>query len=83
MNRVGLVIDMSHSADHSTREAIDESARPITITHANPHWWHPALRNFRHEVLAALTKRGGMLGFSLYPHHLKDGSDCSLDSFVP
>ena len=81
MNRVGLVIDMSHSADRSTLEAIDESARPIAITHANPHWWHPALRNFKHEVLAALTARGGMLGFSLYPHHLKDGSDCSLDSF--
>ena len=81
MNRVGLVVDMSHSAERSTLEAIDASARPIAITHANPAWWHPALRNKSDTVLRALTGRGGMLGFSVYPHHLKDGSACTLDSF--
>lgn len=81
MNRVGMVIDMSHSAERSTLEAIDASSRPIAITHANPHWWHPALRNKSDTVLRALTNRGGMLGFSVYPHHLKDGPDCTLASF--
>ncbi len=81
MNRVGMVVDMSHSADRSTLEAIDYSARPIAITHANPHWWHPALRNKSDEVLKALTGRGGMLGFSVYPHHLKDGPACTLQGF--
>lgn len=81
MNRVGLVVDMSHSANRSTLEAIDHSARPIAITHANPAWWHPARRNKSDEVLKALTDRGGMLGFSVYPHHLLGGSDCTLDSF--
>lgn len=81
MNRVGLVVDMSHSAERSTLEAIDASARPIAITHANPAWWHPALRNKSDTVLRALTERGGMLGFSVYPHHLKGGSACTLESF--
>ena len=81
MNRVGLVVDMSHSADRSTIEAAELSERPIAITHANPHAWHPALRNKRHEVLKAVTDAGGMLGVSLYPHHLKDKSDCTLQSF--
>ncbi len=81
MNRVGLVVDMSHSANRSTLEAIECSARPIAITHANPHWWHPARRNKSHEVLRALTDADGMLGFSLYPHHLKDGSNCTIESF--
>ncbi|MFW2381695.1 MAG: membrane dipeptidase [Acidimicrobiales bacterium] len=81
MNRVGLVIDMSHSAERSTLDAIDASERPIAITHANPHWWHPALRNKSDAVLQALTASGGMLGFSLYPHHLAQGSDCTLASF--
>ena len=81
MNRVGMVVDMSHSADRSSLEAIDHSSRPIAITHANPHWWHPALRNKSHEVLSALTDRAGMLGFSVYPHHLKDGPACTLQSF--
>jgi microsomal dipeptidase-like Zn-dependent dipeptidase len=81
MNRVGMVVDMSHSGDRSTLEAIAHSARPIAITHANPDWWHPALRNKSDEVLRALTGAGGMLGFSMYPHHLKDGTDCTLASF--
>ena len=81
MNRVGLVIDMSHSADKSTIEAADISSRPIAITHANPYEWMPALRNKRHEVIKAVTDNGGMIGFSLYPHHLKNKSDCTLDSF--
>lgn len=81
MNCVGLVIDMSHSGDRSTIEAAELSERPIAITHANPHDWHPALRNKRPDVIKAVTQAGGMLGFSLYPHHLKDGSACTLQSF--
>jgi microsomal dipeptidase-like Zn-dependent dipeptidase len=81
MNRVGLVVDMSHSAERSTLEAIEISERPIAITHANPHSWHPALRNKSDEVLSALAQSGGMIGLSLYPHHLADGTDCTLTGF--
>jgi len=81
MNRVGLVIDMSHSSDRSTLEAIEISSRPIAITHANPAHWHAALRNKSDDVLKALAQSGGMLGLSLYPHHLKDKSACTLQSF--
>ena len=81
MNRVGLVVDMSHSAERSTLEAIEISERPIAITHANPGSWHPALRNKSDSVLEALAESGGLLGLSLYPHHLKGGSDCTLEDF--
>ena len=81
MNRVGLVVDMSHSGDKSTIDAADYSTRPIAITHANPHDWHPALRNKRDDVIRAVTENGGMLGMSIYPHHLKDKSACTLESF--
>ncbi len=81
MNRVGMVVDMSHSAERSTLEAIEHSTRPIAITHANPAFWQPALRNKSDAVLRALANSGGMLGFSLYPHHLKHKSACTLQSF--
>jgi membrane dipeptidase len=82
MNRVGFVVDMSHSAERSTLDAIEISQRPIAITHANPASWHGALRNKSETVLKALGQSGGMLGFSLYPHHLKGGSDCTMRSFA-
>ena len=81
MNRLGLVIDMSHSAEKSTIDAIEISEKPIAITHANPSFWHPAKRNKSNELLKTLSDNKGMLGLSLYPHHLKDGTDCSLESF--
>ena len=81
MNRVGIVIDMSHSAEKSTFDAINISEKPIAITHANPNFWHAAKRNKSNELLKALADSGGMLGFSLYPHHLKNNSNCTLNSF--
>ena len=81
MNRVGLVVDMSHSAEKSTLDAIEFSEKPIAITHANPSFWHPAKRNKSSDLLKVLSDSGGMLGLSLYPHHLKDNTNCTLDSF--
>lgn len=81
MNRVGLVIDMSHSAERSTLEAIDLSARPVAISHANPRAWCATGRNKSDAVLKALASRNGVLGFSLYPRHLEGGSRCTLEDF--
>jgi len=81
MNRVGIVIDMSHSAEKSTLDAIEISEKPIAITHANPSFWHKALRNKSNDLLKTLADSNGMLGLSLYAHHLKDGTNCSLNSF--
>ncbi len=81
MNRVKMIIDMSHSAEFSTLEAIELSESPIVISHANPLFWHTGLRNKSDDVLKALNESGGMIGFSLYPHHLKNASNCTLQSF--
>jgi len=81
MNRLGVVVDMSHSAEKSTLDAIKISSKPIAITHANPSFWFSAKRNKSNEVLKALAGSDGMIGLSLYPHHLKDKSNCTLESF--
>ena len=81
MNRVGIVVDMSHSAEKSTLDAIELSQKPIAITHANPSFWHEAIRNKSSTLLKSLADSGGMLGLSLYAHHLKDGTQCKIESF--
>ena len=81
MNKVGIVVDMSHSAEKSTFDAIEISEKPIAITHANPAFWHPAKRNKSSDLLKTLSESGGILGLSLYPHHLKDNTNCTLESF--
>lgn len=81
MNRVGMVVDLSHSAERSTLEAIERSARPVVVSHANARAWRDTGRNKSDTVLKALTETGGMLGFSLYPHHMKAGPATTLRSF--
>jgi membrane dipeptidase len=81
MNRVGMVVDMSHSGERSTFHAIELSDRPIAITHANPKSWHPALRNKSDELLKTLAESGGMVGFSMYSFHLRGGPDCTITDF--
>jgi len=81
MNRVGIVVDMSHSAEKSTFDAIEISEKPIAITHANPSFWHNAKRNKSNDLLKTLADSKGMLGLSLYAHHLKNSTNCTLESF--
>ena len=82
MNKIGIVIDMSHSGEKSTLDAIDISEKPIAITHANPSFWYKALRNKSTDLLKKLSESNGMLGLSLYAHHLKNGTNCKLESFT-
>ena len=81
MNRCGIVIDMSHSAEKSTYDAISISQKPIAITHANPSFWYEAKRNKSNDLLKTLADNEGMLGLSLYAHHLKNSTNCKLESF--
>jgi microsomal dipeptidase-like Zn-dependent dipeptidase len=81
MNRLGMAIDMSHAAPRTTLEAIEASAAPVAVTHANPRAWLDVARNVPDRVIDALAGSGGMLGFSLYPHHLAGGSHCTLEAF--
>ena len=82
MNRVGMVIDMSHSAEFSTLEAIRLSERPVVVSHANPQFYHPTSRNKSEKVMRALAESGGLMGFSCYPFHLSNGSQTPIAEFA-
>jgi membrane dipeptidase len=81
MNRVGMIVDLSHTAETTTLDTIAFSTRPVCISHANPNFFHNNVRNKSDRVLRALAESGGMLGFSLYPLHI-GGSGCRLAAFT-
>jgi membrane dipeptidase len=70
MNRVGMLVDLSHVGNSTSRDAIEASSRSVAITHANPLWFHDNPRNKPDHVIHALVKRGGILGCCLYPNVL-------------
>lgn len=80
MNRVGMLIDLSHVGNRTSMDAVEASAAPVAITHSNPTWFVDNPRNKPDEVIRAVTERGGVLGCCLYPIVL-GGESTTLDQF--
>lgn len=80
MNRLGMLVDLSHVGERTSLDAIEASSRPVAITHSNPAFAHEHPRNKSERVLRALAQRGGVLGCSPYTH-LIGGPDVTLDTF--
>ena len=81
MNRLGMIVDLSHAGKQTCLDAIHHSSKPITISHANPSFFHKALRNIDNDVLIELAKKNGFIGLSLYPYHLKNLGKCTIEDF--
>ncbi len=81
MNRLGMIVDLSHAGKKTCIEAIKVSTKPVAISHANPKFFHDSLRNIDNEVLIELANKNGFIGLSLYPYHLRDLSNCKIEDF--
>lgn len=66
MNRVGMLVDLSHVGERTSLEAITASTRPVIINHANARTIYDHARNKGPEVLEALVGGGGVLGVCTY-----------------
>jgi len=64
MNRLGMLIDLSHTGERSTLETIELSAAPVAITHACMQAFNPTSRNKTDEEVKALSARGGVFGMN-------------------
>jgi len=62
MNRLGMVVDLSHCAYRTTMEAIELSADPCVFSHSNPRALHDHERNIRDEQARACAAKGGVIG---------------------
>ena len=59
MNRLGILVDLSHVGEKTTLDAIETSRKPVAFTHANARSYHEVVRNKTDEALRALADRGG------------------------
>lgn len=81
MNRVGMIIDLSHVGIQTSIDTIEHSKRPVAITHANPQWLYPVPRNVPKEVMTKLKENNGIIGLSPFPN-MMSGSGDSIEDFV-
>ena len=64
MNKSGMLIDVSHSGDRTTLDAIELSQKPIAITHSNCRAIAPHPRNKSDEAIRNLAAKGGVMGIT-------------------
>ncbi len=64
MNRVGMAIDVSHTGDCTTRDAIEASRRPVLITHSNCRALNPHPRCKPDEAIRLMAAKGGVFGIT-------------------
>ena len=57
MNRLGMIVDLSHAGKQTCIDAIDFSSKPVAISHANPNFFHKSIRNIDSDVLQKLAKK--------------------------
>jgi membrane dipeptidase len=86
MNRVGILIDLSHCGERTTLEAIECSAVPVAITHANPREFvgtgvYGAGRQKTTAALKALAARRGVIGLSPNRNMTRRGAATTLEEF--
>ena len=82
MNRLGILIDLSHVGDRTTLEAIDLSEKPVAITHANARSYFGFQRNKTDEAIKLLAERGGVIGATCITTFLRTQFDSNLEDYV-
>ena len=65
MNKVGMLIDVSHSSDKTAMDTIESSNKPIIISHCGSRTLTPSKRMKPDGVLKALAEREGLLGVEM------------------
>ena len=62
MNVLGVTVDLSHSDEPTSFQALAQSSRPVVITHAGSSAVHPHPRNKSDRLLRAVADKGGAVG---------------------
>jgi membrane dipeptidase len=62
MNRLGIVVDVSHASDQTTWDVLETSTKPVIASHSNARALHHQPRNLTDEMIKAIAASGGVVG---------------------
>jgi membrane dipeptidase len=73
MNRLGMMVDVSHVSDKTFWEIVGLSTKPVVATHSACRAIADVPRNLTDEMIRALAKTGGVVNVIFYPEHIDPG----------
>lgn len=78
MNRLGIMVDLSHANEKSFYDALEISSRPIVCSHSSARSLCDHPRNLTDDQMRALAKKGGVAQTTLYPGFLRKDSEATV-----
>jgi membrane dipeptidase len=82
MNRLGILVDISHVSADTMRHAIRISRAPVIASHSSAHALAPHPRNVPDDVLKMVARRGGVVMVNFYPGFVTpEGARASREMF--
>ena len=82
MNRLGILIDLSHVGAKTSDDAIRYSKKPVAYSHCLPSGLKDHPRNKTDEQLKFIADSGGFIGVTMFPPFLKNGANSTIDDYV-
>jgi membrane dipeptidase len=73
MNRLGMMVDVSHVSDPAFWDIVNTSTKPVIATHSGCRAIANMPRNLTDEMIRALAKTGGVVNVIFYPEHIEPG----------
>ncbi|MDP6778163.1 MAG: dipeptidase [Candidatus Latescibacteria bacterium] len=82
MNRLGILVDLSHVGDQTTLDAAEASEKPVSCTHANARAFFDHVRNKTDDALQLIAERGGVIGANAFPAFFPNTFETTLAEYV-
>ena len=78
MQRLGMIVDVSHISDEGFWDIMDITGAPVIATHSNSRTLCNVSRNITDDMFRAICNSGGVVGINLFPDFL--GEKANLDT---
>ncbi len=82
MNRLGMLVDVSHLSEKGFWDVIETSKQPIIASHSNSKAICNHRRNLTDEQVSAIKGNGGVIGINLYPDFLNNSDKASIKDVI-
>lgn len=82
MNRLGMIIDVSHLCEASFHDVMSLSSKPVIASHSNARAICDNVRNLNNSQLSSIQNNGGVIGINFYPWFLNNTDKASMDDVI-
>ncbi len=81
MNRLGMMVDVSHVADDTFWDVIEVSKAPVIASHSSARGVADHRRNMSDDMLEALAEQGGVVMINFYPAYIDEGASAATKAW--